>query len=1249
MSSGSQNRDVNDLSSNFFGVLLAGLTPEVNDVQIHQDKLGEYTRTGGTLHGRPAYKKDNNTNHMLWFCFATDGTPTWYVGKEEEFGQARGWLQVKSEAQTPHEIKDPWSVWSVSERRWKEAPDVKCIAVSATAGVIIHGPTPSNLLQDKLGEYRRVQLRVITERGVYEMVGMPNVMMWYAPGGTWNIGKRDELGQNRGWYQAVSKAISPEGIANWQVWDGANKKWEKASDLEAISVGSKRIAYTGTTPKGVNADKLGEYARKQGDFQKWAFRENRAVYECVDTPSRSIWYTKPYWYVGQTEDVGKAQGWLCCKDDAPCPEQVKAAWRVSDGSQMVDAADVRCMPVGATTVMVAGETPNDLNSDKLGEFARRVGQEVNGRPIYAQVGNDNRMLWYAAGYWYLGKKNELGKSQGWLCVRDPAPAPELVQSCWRVGDGERLHQAPNVRCAAIGARTIEIFGTHAQVLGAPLNGLHKDKMGEFRMISATEVNGKPVYEKEPSISHMVWASNGYWYVGKRDELGKQAGWMQVRDSAPLPEEISGVWQIWNQMDKRWIPSENIRVTAVGNERVCVTGPTPAACALYADKLGTYRRVKGQEVNSHAFYRRSEVDCMLWHAAGVWWIGPSASVGKQSGFWRCQDSARIPEAIKGVWEVGDGNVWHKADGVGCAEHVRTRVILSGATPGERHQDKLGTYELCEGELVNDRVCYQQVGNPLRMIWFLTPYWYVGKRDEKALGQGWVQVRSLAPVPELITGVWSVWNSTERKWVEAPELRIAPDETCTDDGEPLDGAAAANANAAPPSAIPRALPIHSDDESPPLGGSATLATAAGATSTGAMLSTTLANATQPGPCQLFLLHEASQDVHGRLLLERVGRVHDFLRTAGCQTWYEPEPATGNFLEAACAALDESDIVLVFVSGRSLDRIAGKNGAYDSLKKQFEYAERTKGAERLIPVVLEPSLVAPRDWWGGVGMVLGSRPCTDLSQPEPAGTDANLRKLLKEIGLMRGASSAGSADVAILRGAAGAGAAAAAACSTMHSHLTTPGETPYSAPIQASPERPSADSAASSAASSAALPERSPERPSESVVGRAMSSSLERMPSATTERRFSTGVGQATAGQVTSTSAAPMPVHQATSQPSSRPASALGLGDMPADGTNPGPGSSSFASVSRAESVSSIGSSASAALSVAPHAGGSKSAPSTPLGERTMAQKVARVKEELSLEPSLPVAKAVAEANAVMGIEGQGSLARQVDCLLTELGVL
>ena len=28
----------------------------------------------------------------------------------------------------------------------------------------------------------------------------------------------------------------------------------------------------------------------------------------------------------------------------------------------------------------------------------------------------------------------------------------------------------------------------------------------------------------------------------------------------------------------------------------------------------------------------------------------------------------------------------------------------------------------------------------MCWFLTPYWYVGKREERGLGQGWLQARS-----------------------------------------------------------------------------------------------------------------------------------------------------------------------------------------------------------------------------------------------------------------------------------------------------------------------------------------------------------------------------------------------------------------------------------------------------------------------------------------------------------------------------
>ena len=164
---------------------------------------------------------------------------------------------------------------------------------------------------------------------------------------------------------------------------------------------------------------------------------------------------------------------------------------------------------------------------------------------------------------------------------------------------------------------------------------------------------------------------------------------------------------------------------------------------------------------------------LWQASGNWYIGPASKAGKMAGWWRCRDGARIPEQVKGCWEVGDGKEWHRAEHVRCTEFVMPRLMLKGGTPDDRHQDKLGTYLLCEGELVNDRTCYAQHGNPSRMCWFLTPYWYVGKREEKGLGQGWLQARSLAHHPEQIASVWSVWRSADKKWVQAPDVKVQAD--------------------------------------------------------------------------------------------------------------------------------------------------------------------------------------------------------------------------------------------------------------------------------------------------------------------------------------------------------------------------------------------------------------------------------------------------------------------------------------------
>jgi len=149
-------------------------------------------------------------------------------------------------------------------------------------------------------------------------------------------------------------------------------------------------------------------------------------------------------------------------------------------------------------------------------------------------------------------------------------------------------------------------------------------------------------------------------------------------------------------------------------------------------------------------------------------------------------------------------------------------------------------------------------------------------------------------------------------------------------------------------------------------------------------------------------------------------------------------------------------------------------------------------------------------------------------------------------------------------------------------------------------------------------------------------------TSERSAST-IGSTAAHLPSTSQPVGVNVHQATSQQTTaRHASS------PAGGASDTDISSSSTAVGGAVAAAP---SAASASTTAPSSAAPKSATAplgSPAAERTMAQKVARVKEELSLDPSLPVAKAVAKANAAVGIEGQGTLAQQVDFLLTELGV-
>ena len=126
----------------------------------------------------------------------------------------------------------------------------------------------------------------------------------------------------------------------WVIWESSKSCQESHSPLQEVFKSLKAWSSRGPF--------CGVATLRKGCVSGYVFNEGHAVYECADAPNRAIWYTKPYWYLGQTEDIGKAQGWLCCKDDAPCPEHVRSNWRVGVGQQMIDAPDIKCIPVQLT-------------------------------------------------------------------------------------------------------------------------------------------------------------------------------------------------------------------------------------------------------------------------------------------------------------------------------------------------------------------------------------------------------------------------------------------------------------------------------------------------------------------------------------------------------------------------------------------------------------------------------------------------------------------------------------------------------------------------------------------------------------------------------------------------------------------------------------------------------------------------------------------------------------------------------------
>ena len=71
--------------------------------------------------------------------------------------------------------------------------------------------------------------------------------------------------------------------------------------------------------------------------------------------------------------------------------------------------------------------------------------------------------------------------------------------------------------------------------------------------------------------------------------------------------------------------------------------------------------------------------------------------------------------------------------------------------------------------------------------------------------------------------------------------------------------------------------------------------------------------------------------------------------------------------CRGIDDTKVVLVFITNRYCQKVAGENES-DNCKMEFSYAQRRKGVPNMIPIVMEPSMTKTTSWEGPLGMALG-----------------------------------------------------------------------------------------------------------------------------------------------------------------------------------------------------------------------------------------------------------------------------------------
>ena len=86
------------------------------------------------------------------------------------------------------------------------------------------------------------------------------------------------------------------------------------------------------------------------------------------------------------------------------------------------------------------------------------------------------------------------------------------------------------------------------------DGLHADKLGLFLPQRGLQ-NERPFFASDANDQYVLWWSGGKWWLGKRDQIGKNKGWLKVSASGDVPPETG--WLAFDPVERSWAPLEGM--------------------------------------------------------------------------------------------------------------------------------------------------------------------------------------------------------------------------------------------------------------------------------------------------------------------------------------------------------------------------------------------------------------------------------------------------------------------------------------------------------------------------------------------------------------------------------------------------------------------------------------------------------------------------------------------------------------------